>query len=60
MPEMSGIEATKEIRKYDPKIPIVAVSAYTSSDDIEACFQAGMNDYSIFSYNLHNISILSF
>lgn len=45
MPLMTGTEATKEIRKTLPKIPIVAVSAYTSSDDIDSCFQSGMNDY---------------
>ena len=53
MPEMTGIEATIEIRKSNKKVPIVAVSAYTSSDDIEGCLQAGMNDYSkgIFNYS---------
>lgn len=45
MPVMTGTEATKEIRKEDTKIPIVAVSAYTASDDIDSCFQSGMNDY---------------
>ena len=48
MPEMNGIEATKEIRKLGSKVPIVAVSAYTSSEDGENCLQAGMNDYSKF------------
>lgn len=46
MPELTGTEATKEIREENKSIPIIAVSAYTSSDDIDACFQAGMNDYS--------------
>ena len=46
MPEMTGKEATIEIRKKDVKIPIVAVSAYTAIDDIEECLQAGMNDFS--------------
>ena len=46
MPEMTGKEATIEIRKKDTKIPIVAVSAYTAIDDIEECLQAGMNDFS--------------
>ncbi len=47
MPELTGTEAAKEIRKTDPNIPIVAVSAYTASEDIDACLQAGMNDYSM-------------
>lgn len=49
MPEMTGIEATMEIRKKDATVPIIAVSAYTSADDVDACFQSGMNDYSIFT-----------
>ncbi len=46
MPELTGIEATSEIRLTNRSLPIVAVSAYTASDDIDACLQAGMNDYS--------------
>lgn len=45
MPVMTGTEATREIRKLSPAVPIVAVSAYTANDDIDGCFQSGMNDY---------------
>ena len=45
MPVMKGTEASKEIRKISANIPIVAVSAYTASDDIDECFLSGMNDY---------------
>ena len=46
MPEMSGLEATQAIRQQDALVPIVAVSAFTSPADVEACLQAGMNDHS--------------
>ena len=50
MPEMDGIEAAYFIRAdksgdFDPKIPIVAVTAYAYAEDRERCFNAGMNDF---------------
>jgi len=46
MPEMDGLEATKMIRKsngYQPKI--VAMTANVMTEDRNACFEAGMDDY---------------
>ncbi|MBN2776128.1 MAG: PAS domain S-box protein [Bacteroidales bacterium] len=45
MPEMDGIEATKEIRKNNKTIPIIALSAGVIKDEKEKCFEAGMNDF---------------
>ena len=48
MPEMDGVEATKEIRKENgPKadVPIIAITANTMSGDREQYLDAGMNDY---------------
>ncbi|MGH9335768.1 MAG: response regulator, partial [Vicinamibacteria bacterium] len=47
MPEMDGLEATRELRA-DPdfrELPIVAMTANAMKHDLDACLAAGMNDY---------------
>ena len=46
MPEMNGFEATQHIRnKMNSMIPIIALTADITKEDIEKCINAGMNDY---------------
>lgn len=45
MPEMNGIEALKEIRKFDTKIPVIMQSAYAFENDMESARQAGSNGF---------------
>jgi CheY-like chemotaxis protein len=46
MPEMDGLEATRQIRKYHKKQPvIIAMTANAMLEDREICIKAGMNDY---------------
>lgn len=45
MPVMNGYEATKEIRKVNKNIPIIAQTALAMEDDIQKVLEAGCNDY---------------
>ncbi len=45
MPVMDGVSATKEIRKFDETIPIIALTAYAMKGDKRRFLSEGMNDY---------------
>lgn len=48
MPEMDGLQATRVIRALPgarASIPIIALTANAFVEDLEACRQAGMNDF---------------
>lgn len=45
MPVMNGIEATQEIIRTNPNIPIVGVTTNTSDQSRQECFAGGMVDY---------------
>ena len=45
MPNLGGLDATRELRDLGCKIPIVAITANAFASDREACLSAGMNDF---------------
>jgi CheY-like chemotaxis protein len=45
MPRMDGNEATRQIRKFNGDIIIIAQTAYAFSGDREKAIEAGCNDY---------------
>jgi signal transduction histidine kinase/CheY-like chemotaxis protein len=44
MPEMDGLEATRQIRQFNKKIPVIAQTAYFTEIEAEKCLAAGCND----------------
>ena len=51
MPEIDGLQAAREIRKYEhamgrsAPVPIIAMTALAGDEDRQACLGAGMDDY---------------
>jgi PAS domain S-box-containing protein len=45
MPEISGYEATRQIRKFNKDVVIIAQTAYGLAGDREKAIEAGCNDY---------------
>ncbi len=62
MPNMTGYEATKAIRKLDrpdaSSVPIIAMSADAFSDDIQRCYECGMNAHTAKPVNIVEVARL--
>ncbi len=56
LPDMTGIDATKAIRKFNPSIPIIAQSAIKTEDEIESVLEAGCNDVLTKPFKLEDFS----
>ncbi|MEP6748648.1 MAG: two-component regulator propeller domain-containing protein [Bacteroidota bacterium] len=59
MPEMDGLEATRNIRSGQKTQPIIiAMTANAMQDDRENCLGAGMNDYISKPFKPHEIAVM--
>lgn len=45
LPVMDGYTATREIKKINPDIPVIAQTAHVMSGEREKCMEVGCNDY---------------
>lgn len=45
MPEMNGLDATRNIKKFWPELPIVAQTANAIAEEKQKCFEAGFDDF---------------
>ena len=68
MPKMDGLEATRNIRKFEEKkphdrnrfpkfnkVPIIAMTANVFTEDIKKCSEAGMNDHIGKPLNIYSV-----
>jgi signal transduction histidine kinase len=51
MPNMNGFEATRQIRKFNPGVIIIAQTAYALAGDYDRAIEAGCNEYISKPYN---------
>ncbi len=45
LPELDGLNATREAKKINPSIPIIAQTAFAQKEDKERALKAGCDDY---------------
>ncbi len=45
MPLVGGLEATRQIRQFNPGLPVLAVTALAMKEDKKMALEAGCNDY---------------
>jgi CheY-like chemotaxis protein len=45
LPKLDGFEATRQIRKIKPELPIIAQTAFVLAGEQEKSLQVGCNDY---------------
>ncbi|MGE5446899.1 MAG: response regulator [Bacteroidales bacterium] len=45
MPEMDGFEATRLIKSFRKDLPVIAVSAYSGSEEQQKAFEAGCDEF---------------
>ena len=55
MPVMNGYEATKQIKQLRPDLPVIAQTAFTSTEDRKKAMEAGCDSFLTKPINKHNM-----
>jgi CheY-like chemotaxis protein len=57
LPEMNGLEATQLIKSKNKDLPVIAVTAYAASSDIQEALNAGCDDIIIKPINRNELLV---
>ncbi len=55
LPKLNGYEATQKIKKINPTVPIIAVTAYAHSQGITDCYDSGCDDFIAKPFDINKI-----
>lgn len=55
LPELNGFEATKQIKKLDKDIPVIAVSAYAMQSELEMAKDIGFDRFVTKPFNINDL-----
>ena len=55
MPNLSGIEMVRELRKIDINVPVIFTSAYTDSNLLLGAMELGITDYLVKPFRIPNL-----
>jgi len=55
MPEMNGLTATEEIKKFNRDIPIIAQTANAINEEKQRCLEAGCDDFITKPVNINEL-----
>lgn len=55
MPEMNGYEATREIKKLNYRLPVIAQTAFAMREERDKCIEAGCDDYIVKPINMSEL-----
>lgn len=55
MPEMNGYDATREIKKMNYRLPVIAQTAFAMREERDKCIEAGCDDYIVKPINISEL-----
>jgi CheY-like chemotaxis protein len=55
MPEMNGLTATEEIKKFNATLPIIAQTANAINEERVRCMEAGCDDFITKPVNINEL-----
>lgn len=61
LPDVSGLEVLQKVKKMDPQLPVVMMTAYKEADRVIDCFRMGAADCVLkpFNFDYLRMSVLT-